>query len=559
MRFLSTCTGVFLLTLCASQVVQAEPFSINNAIKEAVRSHPGVGEAAANRRATEAELRQTQSTLLPQLRGEFKAGPEKFNYQITPTPRGNNTTQWGKKWTLTGRQLIFDGMATINDIWRQAARVDAAAARVHERTGLIALEAAEAYIDVVRYMRLVSLARRNVATHQKILSNVNARFSGGRAGEGDLQQTKERVESARAALADFKKALDEARGKYRKAVGLEPFNLRFPGRLRGLPRSKDEALAVTLRHNPTIKAAANDSKAAKYAFRQTAGAFVPNVALEGSMVYGRDYDGYVGRRTEQSGKVVVTWDIFRGGQDSWRRKEMAERYTEQSMRYARLQREAFESVDKAWAGRTVTSERIRALVRQIASDRRVIAAYNKEYELGQRTLIDLLNAQNQLFNASVSLVSTRGVAIFADYQLLAAMGSLLAYIKEPPPIESEPIEVPYGIFPLELAPVLIGLPKVGPEPLNISPGNEPLLPQAASVTASSDASRVALSSERLSTEGTKFAVNNNRATMPLAYFAPRKAATTDKNYPAWPVTDLYRSNWFGTLFEFKNLLGTDAQ
>ena len=96
------------------------------------------------------------------------------------------------------RQILFDGFASIHDIWRQSARVNAAAFRVRERTELIALDAAEAYVDVVRYLRLVSLSEQNVVSHEKIFANVNTRFSGGRAGEGDLEQARERVENARA-------------------------------------------------------------------------------------------------------------------------------------------------------------------------------------------------------------------------------------------------------------------------------------------------------------------------------------------------------------------------
>jgi outer membrane protein, adhesin transport system len=145
-----------------------------------------------------------------------------------------------------------------------------------------------------------------------------------------------------------------------------------------------------------------------------------------------------GHREEYSGKVVLSWDIFTGGQTSWRRAEQAERMIEQTERHARLQRAAFESIDRAWAARTITSERAAALNRQVNSARSVVNAYSKEYELGQRTLIDLLNAENQLFNAMVNQVSTRGVAVFADYQLLAAMGKLLEYLKSPLPDEAEP-------------------------------------------------------------------------------------------------------------------------
>jgi adhesin transport system outer membrane protein len=131
----------------------AEWFSINNAISQAVLTNPGVGEASANRRATEAELRQTQGTLLPQVRVESRLGLEKFDQQIIRPPIGNGKWFSGKEYSVVVRQILFDGFASIHDIWRQSARVNAASFRVRERTELIALDAAEAYIDVVRYRR----------------------------------------------------------------------------------------------------------------------------------------------------------------------------------------------------------------------------------------------------------------------------------------------------------------------------------------------------------------------------------------------------------------------
>jgi adhesin transport system outer membrane protein len=470
-------TIIFFLAMALTGIGCAfaqEAFTLRDAILMAVQTNPSIGEAAANRRATETELRQNQSVLLPQVRLEASAGPEKLNQRdlrppVASVPLGNDETLYGRKGSVVVRQLLFDGFTSINEIWRQSARVQAAAARVHERSELIALDTAEAYIDIARYTRLVALAEENVAAHRTILANVDSRFRGGRAGEGDLAQTQERVEAALAALAEFRRSLDDARSKYRNVVGLEPYNLRAPGRLAALPASKDEALAITLARNPTIKAAQGDTDAAKYAFRSTAGAFMPNVSLEGRLTEGKNTDGNFGAFDSSSGKVVMSWDIFTGGRDSWRRAETAERYTEQTMRHARLQRDANESIDRAWAARTITQDRIAALTRQIASDRRVIAAYSKEYELGQRSLIDLLNAQNQLFNAQVSLISARAVVVFSDYQLLAAMGSLLDYLKEPHPVDAEPLATAsFGLIPYKFAPVLFSLPSPGPEPLNVN-------------------------------------------------------------------------------------------
>src|SRR6266403_5069372 len=461
----------------------AEPFSINDALRESAKSHPGVGEAAANKRATEYELRQTQSTLLPQVRVDAYWGREKFDQSASvvsgsalPIPTiGTGVWRDGNYQSLVVRQLIFDGFASIHDIWRQSARVNAAAFRVRERTELLALDGAEAYIDVVRYLRLVGLSDQNVANHEKIFANVNSRFSGGRAGEGDLEQSRERVENAKASLAEFRRSLDDARAKYRKVVGLEAYNVRFPAPLRGMPGSRDESLAVALRFNSTIAAAQSDADAAKHAFRVTDGAFVPKFYLEGRATHYDNTFPYVSgtglpsvTHEDYSGKVVMSWDIFRGGQDVWNRSEKAERFTEATMRHARLQRDALESIDKAWNGRTVTATRIAALTRQLDADRKTIAAFQKEYELGQRSLFDLLNAQNQFFNASVSLTSARSLIVFADYQLLAAMGSLTEYLKAPPPVDAAPVDtLQFGLPKYQLPTIRVNLPQTGSEPLRV--------------------------------------------------------------------------------------------
>jgi len=243
-----------------------------------------------------------------------------------------------------------------------------------------------------------------------------------------------------------------------------------------MPGSRDESLAVALRFNPTIAAAQSDADAAKHAFRVTDGAFVPKFYLEGRATHYDNTFPYVAgtglpsvTHEDYSGKVVMSWDIFRGGQDVWNRSEKAERFTEATMRHARLQRDAYESIDKAWNGRTVTLTRIGALTRQLEADRKTIAAFQKEYELGQRSLIDLLNAQNQYFNAAVSLTSARSVAVFADYQLLAAMGTLIEYLKAPPAVDAAPVDLlSFGLPAYTLPTLRVNLPQTGSEPVRVS-------------------------------------------------------------------------------------------
>jgi adhesin transport system outer membrane protein len=507
---------------------------MNDAIRMAVQTNPSVGEASANRRATQAEMHQTQGVLLPQVRLQAQGGPNRSEQRdiIAPVP-GNSTWLPGTKASISVRQLLFDGFSSINEVWRNAARVDAAAARVHERSELTALDAAEAYIDIVRYTRLVALAQENVRAHNSIFGNVQQRFKGGRAGEGDLEQTRERVQSAEAALIEFRRSLEDARARFRKVVGVEPFNLRGTARLRGLPTSKDQVLAVTLTDNPTIKAAQGDVDAAKYAFHSTTGLFMPTVSLEATATRGRNEDSIVGHYNQESIQAVATWDIFRGGQDAWKRKEMAERYTQTTMAHARLQRDAYESVDKAWAARTITAERLAKLQQQIAADRKVINAYSSEYDLGQRSLIDLLNAENQLFNAQVSAESARGVAIFADYQLLAAMGKLLDYIRAPHPVDAEPL-VPtgFGLIP-SFAPILLKLPHGGSEPVNVT--GTPIVPTVSNERPASPEPQRPPALDSFA--GRWDAVQSDTA---LGYAQSMFSSNSLMNMPSWPIKSANR-------------------
>jgi adhesin transport system outer membrane protein len=135
------------------------------------------------------------------------------------------------------------------------------------------------------------------------------------------------------------------------------------------------------------------------------------------------------------------------------------------MRRANLQRAAFQSIERAWSARTNSGQRVAALRDQVRSAQDVVRAYRREYEIGQRTLLDLLNAENSVFNARVSLASATGVAVYSDYQLLAATGGLLRHLNIEPVSEARvtPREE-RSVFPRDIIPL-------DPGPLNIMPGS----------------------------------------------------------------------------------------
>lgn len=435
MRIFSVMTLVFAI---ASSAVQAQQLTLDQAISRAVSSNPAVGEAVANRRATDFELRQSQGGLLPQIRLQADAGPERRRQfdSLVPSQRDTDFVT-GRQASLTVRQVLFDGFSTINETWRQAYRVDAAAWRVKERAELVALDTVQAYTDIVRLRDMIGRAARNVAVHRQLLSGVQSRFSGGRAGRGDLDQVRERVSAAEAAKAELEQRLGEAVALFRKSVAAEPFNLKWPGRPTGVPNTLQAAVQLAVRNNPTLQAAGSDVRAIEAQRDAANGLNYPVIALEGRAGVGKDTQNYTGRYDDYSAKLSASWLIYSGGASSARQSELVERVGEQQMRHSLLQRQAVESIDKAWSTRAALGTRISALSRQVQASERVVSAYRGEYELGQRTLLDLLNAEQSRYNAAVGLINARGLAVFADYQLLAVTGTLLTTARVAAPAEAE--------------------------------------------------------------------------------------------------------------------------
>jgi adhesin transport system outer membrane protein len=427
--------GLFAM-LISSCVAQAQTMSLDDAIRRAVSSNPSVQEASANRRATDFELRQSQGALLPQIRLQADIGPERrqlFDFNAAGSEKYVN----GRQISLAVRQLLFDGFATVNDTWRQAARVEASSWRVQERSELIALDTVQGYTDILRLRDMIGHADRNVAVHRQLFDEVEARFNGGRAGRGDRDLVLERVAAAEAARAELQQKLGEGIALFRRAVGAEPRNLTWPGRRTNLPKSREVALQMALSRNPTIRAAGADVEAAQHQREATRGGDYPTIALEGRATRGKDTLNNVGRFNDVSAKLSANWLLYSGGTDTARQSEAVERVGEQQMKMSALQRQAIESIDRAWTARIWLDQRAKALSTQVSAAARVVSAFRSEYQLGQRTLLDLLNAEQSLYNARIGLVNSRGLAIFADYQLLAAAGNLMTAIKVPAPPEAK--------------------------------------------------------------------------------------------------------------------------
>jgi len=399
--------------------------SLRDAISYAVKNNPRIVEAQASRRATDHVLDQAQGRYLPQINLSADVGRQRIDRPEGFGPLVNRTTRTRRQATLSVRQVLFDGFDRANDVYRSQARISAAASRVLARSEAVALNVVEAYIDVVRHSSLLRLAKQNVVRHRKLLNLVKLRVSGGKSSEGDEQQTAERLEAAIALVSQIKIALGTSKAKYKSAVGKSPKRLKSVRNAKGLPKSSENALQIAINKNPRLTALRADIDVADFDREQFKSSLYPQVYLEGSASRGEDLEGTPGRSDEVKGMVVLSWTLYDGGIRNSRIEELTEREAVKVAEYDTLVRDIREQIEISWVRWKEGGRQAAAVNNQLKQNIRVVASYQKEYEAGKRSLLDVLDSESSRFASEFDLSNIRSIQKFASYQVVAHMGTLL--------------------------------------------------------------------------------------------------------------------------------------
>ena len=414
--------------LAATAIAALIPFgagagSLSDTIQLAIGTHPDVQEASANRRATEAELREARGLYYPRLDVRGAVGPEWTKNTIS-APNG--------KWLLRGEssatlsQLLFNGFAREGEVDKRASRVDAASYRVRERSEVIALNTTQAYLDVLRNNEIVELGRDNVEVHERIKADVRSLVDDGAKGIGDLQQAEARVASAKDSLIRAEKDRDDAVANYIRIVGEEPRDLIRPELPdEAVPPSVEAAVVQSLNNNPAVRAVAAEIDVAHGERRVVEGDFYPTMSLEVAGSANDNLDGVRGPNHDFTALLRFELNIFKGGIDEARRMEAVERIGEARARVLALQRIIEEQVRLAWIATESAKRESVVLNDQVLANSQVVSTYRQEFEIGQRDLLDLLDSENELFLSRTRLITADYTALFGKYSLLADTGELL--------------------------------------------------------------------------------------------------------------------------------------
>jgi adhesin transport system outer membrane protein len=312
---------------------------------------------------------------------------------------------------------------------------------VRERAEAIALDAVRSYLDTLRSLEIVELAKENVEKHRRTLNEIQDRVRAGQSGIGDDQQALARLAAAEDTLVETMRALDDAEITYQRVVGVQPTNLVLPEFSDGvLPDNIDDIVAIALDSNPDIKFASSDIKTSDAEIRATQASYYPTVNLEVGASADNNLDGVEGHNDDFLAMVRLRYNLYRGGIDEGREKEAVARKAETEQRKRRFERLVEEEVRRSWSSLARSEARAEVLAAAVVANTEVASTYKQEFEIGQRDLLDLLDADNELFNSRTSLVTVQYSVRFAKYRLLATMGRLNSTLGIDLPAEATPME-----------------------------------------------------------------------------------------------------------------------
>lgn len=412
----------------AAPVVQspvAQLMTLQRAVAEGVKTNPEYGIVAANRRATEEELNQGVALYYPSVDVNADTGFEYTDDQNTRGRGEDGVDLYRYDMGLTITQLLLDGEETKYEVQRQKARVNSASHRVTETMELVGLSIVESYLEVLRQRQLVLIARQNVAEHLEIRDLITDGVAAGRSTQADLEQIKARIAQARATEADSTQALLEAEAQFRREVGDAPGQLQMPPTpYELLSEDVDSEVLISLSRSPTLDIFESDIEVAYAESEQTKSTFYPQVDLVMNARQGEDLGGVEGVDKGASALLQMNWNLYRGGGDMARAREFVHRHQRAKEERADAARQLESDVRQTWAQMIAAGERAGQFAAQADANTEVVRAYKDQFTLGRRTLLDVLDAQNELFVSRSNTVNAEFVEMISVYRLVALKGGL---------------------------------------------------------------------------------------------------------------------------------------
>lgn len=404
---------------------QATAETLRQALTAAYKFNPRLDAERARLRATDEEVPRALSGYRPQIFGSADVG---YRHVRTRSDLGSESQESHPRgYGVDVSQPLFRGFRTLNSVREAEAVVRAGRANLHIIEQSVLLEAVIAYADVVRDQAVVRLQENNVNVLTRELRATEDRFAVGEVTRTDVAQAQARRAGAVSALDLARANLRTSRAAFERVIGHPPSNLTDPGvPERLLPKTQNEALAIAAQENPNVVAALYREQAARHVVDRIWGELLPEVRVDAfyDRRFGQGANAAESESTEVTGRLTVP--IYQGGEVSARVRQAKHTHVSRLQEVEQFRSETAADVIASWARLEASRAQLVSDRAQVEANRTALIGVREEERVGQRTLLDVLNAEQELLNAEVNLVTTQRDLAVSAFTLLSSIGRLNA-------------------------------------------------------------------------------------------------------------------------------------
>ena len=434
---------------------QTLPDPMVQAVRKAVTTNPEVQARWNGFNAANNERDVARGGFLPQVDLAATSGREERDTPLTNYGSYNFTAA-----QLTLNQMLFDGMFTRNETKRLGYAKLTRYYELLEASETAALEAVKAYVDVVRYRELVDAATQNYVEHKQTTQKVEERANAGVGRRVDVEQANGRLALAESNLLTELTNLHDVSARYLRVVGekppANPPPLSQSLKLGTLPGSIDALFHDGLQGSPTLNAAVENVRAYKTAIESSKAGYFPRLDLRAYSNRDLNTDGISGDTKVNGIELVLNYNLFRGGADRARERQAFDQAAQARDLQEKACRDVRQTLSIAYRDvSSLTEQQIYLEQRRLATEKS-LEAYRQQFDIGQRTLLDVLDSQNEYFEATRFYVNARHSQLVAQARTLAGMGQLVSAMgvkRDDVPSAQDAGQDRDGIDPAELCPV----------------------------------------------------------------------------------------------------------
>ncbi|BAM89919.1 putative outer membrane protein TolC precursor [Bradyrhizobium oligotrophicum S58] len=423
-KLVTAAAAVVLVMACAGPT-PALADTIEAALVRAYQNNPQLNASRAQSRAVDEGVPQALSGYRPKVNLNATAGIQYTDLQAAPATPAVNGVQRPRSVGLTVNQNLYNGQQTANGVRKAEANVSAQREALRLLEQQVLLQAATIYMDYLRDAAIVEVQRSNTRVLEQTLKQTRDRFNVGEVTRTDVAQSEAQLAAGRTQQLTAEANLTATRSNFRRIIGNDPENL-APGSPvdRYLPSTLQQSIETALTESPSVTSAMYGIDVQYLQVRINEGALLPTVNLQAQAQQSYESSIQSYRGFSASAVASVNVPIYNGGAEYALIRQSKESLSQQRLVLEQTRDQARSDVVSAWGKLLAGKAQVQSAQAQVSASEIALNGVREEAKAGQRTTLDVLNAQQALVNARVSLVTAQHDRVVASYSVLQTVGRL---------------------------------------------------------------------------------------------------------------------------------------